>query len=158
MPLPPCMSRATRAMSSALPQALRFAIDTISGVARPSSMSRPMRSVICSESVISVCMSASFFWMSWLAASGLPNCLRSMVYCRAACQQNSAAPIAPQEMPKRALVRQPNGPLSPFTLGSRFSCGTKTSSMTISPVTEALKLNLPSILGALKPFIPFSRT
>jgi hypothetical protein len=44
-------------------------------------------------------MSASFFWISWLAASGRPNCLRPSVYSRAACQQNSAAPSAPQAMP-----------------------------------------------------------
>jgi hypothetical protein len=44
-------------------------------------------------------MSASFFWMSWFAASGLPNALRSSVYWRAACQQNSAAPKAPHAMP-----------------------------------------------------------
>ena len=43
-------------------------------------------------------MSASFFWMSWLAASGRPNCFRSSTYCRARCQQNSAAPMAPQAM------------------------------------------------------------
>ena len=30
---------------------------------------------------------------------GLPNCLRSSPYCRAACQQASAAPIEPQAMP-----------------------------------------------------------
>jgi hypothetical protein len=48
---------------------------------------------------MSVCMSASFFWISWFAASGRPNCDRSIVYCRAACQQNSAAPSAPQAMP-----------------------------------------------------------
>ena len=53
----------------------------------------------CSPSVISVCMSASFFWINWLAASGRPNCLRSSVYWRAVCQQNSAAPSAPQAMP-----------------------------------------------------------
>jgi hypothetical protein len=44
-------------------------------------------------------MSASFFWMSWFWASGRPNCWRSSVYWRAACQQNSAAPSAPQAMP-----------------------------------------------------------
>jgi len=43
-------------------------------------------------------MSASFFWISWLAASGRPNCLRSSVYWRAVCQQLSAAPSAPQAM------------------------------------------------------------
>ena len=60
-------------------------------------------------------------------------------------------------MPKRALFRQPNGPFSPLTLGSRFSSGTKTSSMTISPVIEARRLNLPSIFGAVSPFMPISR-
>src|SRR5262249_7837200 len=41
MPLPPCMSRAARAMSSALPQLLRFKIETISGVSRPWSVRAP---------------------------------------------------------------------------------------------------------------------
>src|ERR1700688_714387 len=110
MPLPPCMSRARRAISSALPQLLRFIREIAGGAARPASMSRPSRSAPASPSAISVCMSASFFWISWLAASGRPNCLRSSVYCRAACQQNSAAPITPQEIPYRARLRQPKGP------------------------------------------------
>jgi hypothetical protein len=43
MPLPPCMSRAMRAMSSALPQELRL-IEVIStGAAVPSSFMRPRR-------------------------------------------------------------------------------------------------------------------
>jgi hypothetical protein len=37
------MSRAMRAMSSALPQELRFMIDVISGAAFPSSFRRPSR-------------------------------------------------------------------------------------------------------------------
>jgi len=64
MPLPPSMSRAVRAMSSALPQELRFSIEVISGEPVPSSFMRPKRRQACSPSVISVCMSASFFWMS----------------------------------------------------------------------------------------------
>ncbi len=88
-----------RAMSSDLPQELRLHSEIISGAARCSSISRPRRSTACSASVISVCMSASFFCTSCVAASGRPNTLRSSVYCRAACQQNSAAPSAPQEMP-----------------------------------------------------------
>jgi hypothetical protein len=63
--------------------------------------------------------------MSWLAASGRPNCLRSRVYWRAACQQNSAAPRAPQEMPKRALLRHPNGPLSPLYVRQQSVFGDK---------------------------------
>ena len=47
---------------------------------------------------------------------------------------------------------------SPSTFGSRFSSGTSTSSMKISPVTDALKENFPSILGAESPFIPWVKT
>ena len=54
-------------------------------------------------------------------------------------------------------MRQEKGPAKLFTPGSRFSSGTKTSSIMIMPVTEARRLNLPSILGAVSPFIPFSR-
>ena len=96
MPLAPCMSRATRAMSSALPAELRLSIDTASCAAVPSSNRRPRRRHAASPTAISVCMSASFFCTSWLAASGRPNCRRSSTYSRAACQQNSAAPSAPQ--------------------------------------------------------------
>ena len=99
MPLPPSMSRALRAMSSALPHEFRFRIEVTSGAAVPSSFMRPRRRHPCRPSVISVCMSASFFCTSWLAASGLPNCLRSSTYWRAACQQNSAEPSAPHAMP-----------------------------------------------------------
>ncbi len=99
MPLPPIMSRAMRATSSALPQLLRFMIEVISTAAVPSSFMRPRRRQPCRARLISVCMSASFFWISWLAASGRPNCWRSSTYWRAVCQQNSAAPSAPQLMP-----------------------------------------------------------
>src|SRR6185295_9569809 len=156
MPLPPCMSRASRAMSSALPQLLRFINDTDGGAAVPASIMRPRRSAPLSPMAISVCMSASFFCTSWFAASGRLNCFLSSAYCRARCQQNSAAPIAPQEMPKRALLRQPNGPARPFTFGSRFSSGTRQSSSTISPVIDARSDNLPSIFGVEKPLVPRS--
>merc|ERR1712032_138583 len=58
---------------------------------------------------------------------------------------------------RRALLRQEKGPLKPTTLGSMFSSGTATSSMKIIPVWEALRENLPSIFGAERPGIPFSR-
>src|SRR4029077_8814272 len=79
-----------------------------------------------------------------------------MVYLRAACQQNSAEPSAPHAMPYLALLRHPNGPASPSAPGNAFSSGTNTSSMMISPVLEARRLNLPWIGGAESPFIPFS--
>ena len=60
-------------------------------------------------------------------------------------------------MPNRAWVRQPRGPLRPFTLGSRLaSSSTMTSSRTSSEVVEARRLHLPFISGALKPGVPFS--
>ena len=48
-------------------------------------------------------------------------------------------------MPNLALFRQENGPFSPLTFGNMFSTGTRTSSITIWPVTLARRLNLPSI-------------
>src|SRR5262249_3801049 len=64
--------------------------------------------------------------------------------------------MAPQEMPYRALLRQPNGPARPFTLGIRFSSGTTQSSSTISPVMDARNDSLPSIFGVEKPLVPRS--
>ena len=74
-------ARSSRARHSPRPSAARRASDA------------------CRPSEISVIMLASFSWKSCVSASGLPNCLRSSPYCRAACMQNSAAPSTPQEMP-----------------------------------------------------------
>ena len=76
MPLPPWMSRASRAMARALPQLLRFIRLMASGTQAPWSMSRPRARAPSNPRAISVCMSASFFWTSWRAARGLPNTLR----------------------------------------------------------------------------------
>src|SRR3954463_5782324 len=78
---------------------LRLTFEIISGAILPSSIRRPTRNEACKPSAMSVCMSASFFCTSCVAASGRSNCLRSSVYWRARCMQSSAAPIAPQEMP-----------------------------------------------------------
>ena len=151
------MSLASRAVSSAFRQEFRFRSE-ISGAASLSwSFRRQARRQPCSPSEISVCICANFLWTSWLAASGLPNCLRSIVYCNAVNQQVSAAPNAPHEIPSLAELRQLKGPASPSAFGNLFSSGTNTSSMTISPVIEARKASLPSILGALSPSIPLSR-
>ena len=64
--------------------------------------------------------------------------------------------MAPQAMPERALLRQPNGPASPETFGSRFSSGTTAPSSTISPVIEARSDSLPSIFGVENPLVPRS--
>ena len=53
-------------------------------------------------------------------------------------------------------MRQPNGPASPFTFGSRLSSGTNASSSTISPVIEARSDSLPSIVGVENPLVPRS--
>ena len=50
---------------------------------RPSSFSLPRWRQECKANVISVIASASFFWINWFWAKGLPNCFRSIVYCRA---------------------------------------------------------------------------
>ena len=151
---------------------------------RPSSFSLPRWRQECKANVISVIASANFFWINWFWAKGLPNCFRSIVYCRAISTQaydgegiyqvfertkvngnrfknwpnpkawgtyvnflyhTSAAPIAPHEIPYRALLRHPKGPANPETLGSMLVAGTKTSSIKIIPVCDALRENFPSI-------------
>mmetsp|Transcript_40743 Transcript_40743/g.82170 ORF Transcript_40743/g.82170 Transcript_40743/m.82170 type:complete len:312 (+) Transcript_40743:188-1123(+) len=156
-PFPPSMSRATRATSKLFPHELRFVMLIISGAAKPWSSSRPTCRQPCSPNATSVLMSASFFCTSWLEASGAPNCTRSSVYCRLVSRQKAALPSAPQLIPKRALFRQLKGPPKPRARGSWLACGTATSSMKIMPVTEARRLNLPSILGAESPGMSFSR-
>ena len=64
--------------------------------------------------------------------------------------------MAPQAMPARATLRQPNGPARPETFGSILSSGTTAPSSTISPVIEARKLSLPSIFGVENPLVPRS--
>ena len=60
-----------------MPQELRFASEMASGIILPSSIRRPSRRQVCRPIVISVCMSASFFWTSWRDDSGRPNSMRS---------------------------------------------------------------------------------
>src|SRR5207253_10697999 len=69
-----------------------------------------------------------------------------------------AAPIAPHDIPYRALFKQPNGPLRPFTFGKIFSFGTFTLSNTSSPVADARRLHLPCVVGVVNPSIPRSTT
>lgn len=99
MPLPPSVSRAILAISSALPVELRLISDTISGVASPNSLSRPTCRHANNPIDISVTMSAYFFWISCVPASGLPNCFRSKQYNRDADRHASAAPNAPHAIP-----------------------------------------------------------
>ena len=60
-------------------------------------------------------------------------------------------------MPKRALLRQPNGPPKPRASGSLFSSGTNTLSITTSPVHEARKESLFLSFGVVRPSMPRSR-
>ena len=107
---------------------------------------------------MSVDICASFICTSWFRASGLPNCFRSRVYSSAVFMQDSAAPITPKAMPKRALFRQLKGPLSPLTSGNMLPPGTRTLSIMIMPVTDARSENLPSITGVVRPGMPRSST
>ena len=61
-------------------------------------------------------------------------------------------------MPKRALLRQVNGPFRPRTSGKAFSSGQNTLSITTSPVTLAHRPTLPSMTGADRPLAPLSST
>ncbi len=121
-----------------------------------SSINLPTLKLACSARVISDCISASFFCMSCLAAKGSPNWSRSRVYCLAAFQQNSAAPITPHEIPYLAKFRHENGPLKLCTFGRTLSFGMKSSSIKTWPVVDARRANLPSSLAVLIFLSPFS--
>ena len=98
------------------------------------------------------CLNRARYGIAWGVMGAAEDC-----WHRALCQQSSAAPITPHAIPYLALFKQPKGPFKPVTFGIRFSSGTRTLSITISPVIDALRDNLPLIFGAVKPFIPFSR-
>merc|ERR1712117_95884 len=63
----------SRAIAKALPQLFLFSREIISGTILPSSLRRPSWRQEWRPRVISVTASASFFWISWFAAKGLPN-------------------------------------------------------------------------------------
>ena len=96
-------------------------------------------------------MLANFFWISCFPANASLNCTLSFVYSTDAFKQNSAAPNDPHAIPYLAILRHENGPLKLWTWGSILFSSTKTSSIKIWPVTEALNENLPSSLGVVKP-------
>jgi hypothetical protein len=79
MPMPPRIWRASRATVKARCTLLRLAMLICAVVARPSLRSTPKRQVSNCALVISVIISASFFWVSWKPAMGLPNWMRSLL-------------------------------------------------------------------------------
>lgn len=138
-------------------QLFRLIIEIISTASCPFSFSLDTCNAAKVPNEISVCISASFFWINWNDANGTPNCFLSKTYWRALWKQNSAAPKTPHEIPNLALFKHENGPFNPLTVGNMFYLGTLTLSKVMSPVMEAFKESLPLILFACKPFIPFSR-
>src|SRR5680860_1548477 len=151
MPLAPRMVRAVRQISSASRTLLSLPRLTCSGRRVPASFMRPRWIASRMPLLSSRYMSASFFWVSWKPAIGLPNCTRSWEYRTAVSNEERAAPMAPQTMPKRASFRQDSGPFSPRTWGSTASAGRRTWSMTSSLVTEARSESLCLIADAEKP-------
>ena len=143
MPFPPIIYLASLAIWIAFMQLFLFIIEIISTANSPFSLSLETWCIPSNPREISTCMSANFFWISWKEAKGTPNCFLSSTYWRALWKQNSAAPNVPQEIPKRALFKQENGPFKPFTVGKTLDSGTCTSSITISPVIEALRESFP---------------
>jgi len=97
-------------MSNDLPVEFLFINDIISGGANPCSFNLPTCRHASRPMDISVTMSAYFFWISCVAANGLPNCLRSRQYARETDKHASAAPKAPHAIPYRAWFKQPKGP------------------------------------------------
>mmetsp|Transcript_25484 Transcript_25484/g.64213 ORF Transcript_25484/g.64213 Transcript_25484/m.64213 type:complete len:275 (-) Transcript_25484:871-1695(-) len=146
IPFPPSMSRHSRAMWMAFVQLFLFAMLIMFECSFPSSFILVNRATSCRPSTMSVQASASFFCTSWFAARGRLNISRSSRYRRAIATQSSAAPSAPQAMPRRAEFRHVNGPFMPTT-SRTFPAGTRALSIMIIPVGEARSENFPSIFG-----------
>ncbi len=85
------------------------------------SIRRPSRREPCRPSVISVWMSASFFWNNCVCASGPVELFAVEPRIAGGMQQNSAAPSTPQEMPIARPVEAAAGPFNPSTCGSNAS-------------------------------------
>ena len=83
MPMPPWICRASRAMVKAMLTLFLFAIETWAGVIFPEFASVPKRQAKSCAFVISVIISANFFWVSWNCPIGLPNWIRSCEYRKA---------------------------------------------------------------------------
>ena len=132
---------------------------TCSGVSVPASL-RSARWCASSDPVpIRTAISASFCWVSWNPAMGRPNCCRGRRRSPGPTRSTPrAAPIAPQTMPYRASLRQDSGPLSPRTPGRTASAGSRTASMTSSPVIEARSDILCLISGAENPAVSVGTT
>ena len=125
----------------------------------PSSFMRPRRRQPCRPSAISVSMSASFFWISWLAASGRPNCLRSSTYCRAAVPAGlGGAQRAPGDAVARAVQAGERAFESAHLREERSLPGTNTSSMHDFAGDRGAQADLAVDRRARdRPFQPFSR-
>ena len=80
MPAAPRMSRAIRAVSSAIATLFIFAIETCWGRMVPASFSRPSWRQRSCALVISVIIRTSFCWTSWNVAIGFPNWMRCWAY------------------------------------------------------------------------------
>jgi hypothetical protein len=102
-------------------------------------------------------MSASFFWISWFDASGRPELLAIERVLRA--PRGSRTPRA-QRAPGDPVARAVEAAERTGQAPARSAAGSlrdEHSSITISPVIDARSENLPSIFGADRPFMPFSR-
>ena len=103
-------------------------------------------------------MSASFFWIELVRGERPPELLAiERVLARRVPADLRGAERAPRDAVARAVEAAERALESLRRSAAGFPPGTSTSSITISPVTDVRRLNLPSIFGAESPFIPFSR-
>src|SRR6266849_2385854 len=106
MPAAPMMSRASRAVSSAICTLFILAIEICWGRTLPSSFKRPSWSARSWALVISVIIHTSFCCTSGNEPMGLPNCTRCCAYCSAQSYQPMAErPAQPLHVGELVLER-----------------------------------------------------
>ena len=156
MPLPPCMSRASRAISSALPQLLRLSSEIAGGAALPSSSRRPSRSTrVQAERDLGLHVGELLLHQLVGGERAAELLAVERVLPRAVPAEFGRAERAPGDAVARA-VEAAERPGEALHVGQQVVLRDLTSSSTISPVIEARSENLPSIFGVAKPFAPRS--
>ncbi len=159
MPLPPCMSRAARAMSSALPQLLRLTRETISA-AKPVLVHQAPHPQGSLEPERYFRLHVGEFLLEELCRRERPAELVAVESVLAGAEPAvlGRAHHAPGDAVTGAVEAAKRPSPAPTHSGSSASSPTATPSSTISPVTEARSESLPLDLRRRKSFMPFSRT
>ena len=157
MPFAPRMVRALRAMSRAARTLARLVIDTWTGCRRPWSLSVPSRCASRRPCTIAVAMSASFCWVSCIAADRLAERAARLAVLERGFEAGARGAHGPPADAEARLVEAARAALaSPSRRGGPHCRAHAPSSKDSSDVTEARSDSLLCTSDVVKPRVPRS--